>query len=171
MPGGTGICYGIFSADLSGSPSLGQSLLPEVSLSLTCYTSPKLEAVVDRTAQAPLLGLFGAFVKEWIPLINEYHYCKSHLLSHLRQLIMSPFISRHISLGLRSYHHFNVFCNSLRYASNVYYLDRLVAIHIAAIHLLLADLNIPLLSIQCVLVLEILQCISQFTFKRGNYDM
>lgn len=26
-------------------------------------------------SRAPLLGLFGVLVKEWIPLIDEYYYC------------------------------------------------------------------------------------------------
>ncbi|TFK41199.1 peroxisome membrane protein [Crucibulum laeve] len=38
------------------------------------YTRPKLESLVSRTSQTPVLGLFGAFVKDWIPLINEYYY-------------------------------------------------------------------------------------------------
>lgn len=36
---------------------------------------PKLESFVTRTSQAPLLGLFGALVKDWIPLIDTYYYC------------------------------------------------------------------------------------------------
>ncbi|KIM48236.1 hypothetical protein M413DRAFT_439960 [Hebeloma cylindrosporum] len=38
------------------------------------YTKPKLESFVTRTSQAPLLGLFGALVKDWIPLIDTYYY-------------------------------------------------------------------------------------------------
>ncbi|KAF8898786.1 peroxisome membrane protein [Infundibulicybe gibba] len=38
------------------------------------YTRPKVEAVIDRTAQTPILGLVGAFAKDWIPLIDEYYY-------------------------------------------------------------------------------------------------
>ncbi|KAJ7103567.1 peroxisomal membrane protein PEX16 [Mycena belliarum] len=38
------------------------------------YTRPKLESFADMTAQTPLLGLFGALVKDWIPLIDEYYY-------------------------------------------------------------------------------------------------
>jgi peroxin-16 len=29
------------------------------------------------TLQTPLVGLFGALVKDWVPLIDEYYYCKS----------------------------------------------------------------------------------------------
>ncbi|KAF5385206.1 hypothetical protein D9615_001495 [Tricholomella constricta] len=38
------------------------------------YTRPKLEAFATRASHAPLLGLFGAFVHDWIPLIDEYYY-------------------------------------------------------------------------------------------------
>ncbi|GLB36118.1 putative peroxisomal membrane protein (Pex16) [Lyophyllum shimeji] len=38
------------------------------------YTRPKLEAFATRASHAPLLGLFGAFLHDWIPLIDEYYY-------------------------------------------------------------------------------------------------
>lgn len=38
------------------------------------YTRPKLESFVSKTSRAPLLGLLGALVKDWIPLIDEYYY-------------------------------------------------------------------------------------------------
>ncbi|KAH8100683.1 peroxisomal membrane protein PEX16 [Cristinia sonorae] len=38
------------------------------------WTRPKLEAFADTTSRAPLLGLFGAIVRDWIPLIDEYYY-------------------------------------------------------------------------------------------------
>lgn len=38
---------------------------------------PKLESLADKTARAPFIGLFSAFVKDWIPLIDEYYYCTS----------------------------------------------------------------------------------------------
>ncbi|KAJ7783746.1 peroxisomal membrane protein PEX16 [Mycena maculata] len=44
------------------------------------YTKPKLESFADITAQTPILGLFGALVKDWVPLIDEYYYCQ--LLPH-----------------------------------------------------------------------------------------
>jgi len=40
----------------------------------TSYTRPKLDSFVNKTASAPLLGLISAFVKDWIPLIDEYYY-------------------------------------------------------------------------------------------------
>ncbi|KAJ6621703.1 peroxisomal membrane protein PEX16 [Mycena sp. CBHHK59/15] len=38
------------------------------------YTRPKLESFANMTAQRPILGLFGALVKDWVPLIDEYYY-------------------------------------------------------------------------------------------------
>ncbi|KAJ7038240.1 peroxisomal membrane protein PEX16 [Mycena alexandri] len=38
------------------------------------YTRPKLESFADMTSHTPLLSLFGALVKDWIPLIDEYYY-------------------------------------------------------------------------------------------------
>jgi peroxin-16 len=38
------------------------------------YTRTKLDALANRTASTPLLGLFGAFLKDWMPLIDEYYY-------------------------------------------------------------------------------------------------
>ncbi|KAK7064259.1 peroxisomal membrane protein PEX16 [Favolaschia claudopus] len=38
------------------------------------YTKPKLESFADMTARTPLLGLFGALIKDWVPLIDEYYY-------------------------------------------------------------------------------------------------
>jgi peroxin-16 len=26
-------------------------------------------------AHIPMLGLLSAFIKDWVPLIDEYHYC------------------------------------------------------------------------------------------------
>lgn len=36
---------------------------------------PKLEGFADKTTQTPLIGVLGALVKDWIPLIDEYYYC------------------------------------------------------------------------------------------------
>ncbi|KAF7339500.1 Peroxisomal membrane protein PEX16 [Mycena sanguinolenta] len=38
------------------------------------YTKPKLESLADMTVQTPILGLVGALVKDWVPLIDEYYY-------------------------------------------------------------------------------------------------
>ena len=40
-----------------------------------CLRRPKLESFVDRTSHTPLIGLFGALLKDWIPLIDDYYYC------------------------------------------------------------------------------------------------
>ena len=61
--------------------SIWESWTKYVSRSSVVYTSltprrPKLEAFADKTANAPLLGLFGSLMKDWIPLIDEYYYCE-----------------------------------------------------------------------------------------------
>ncbi|KAF8521500.1 peroxisomal membrane protein PEX16 [Gautieria morchelliformis] len=38
------------------------------------YTRPKLVAFADKTATAPVLGLVSAFMKDWMPLIDDYYY-------------------------------------------------------------------------------------------------
>ncbi|KAH8120179.1 peroxisomal membrane protein PEX16 [Phellopilus nigrolimitatus] len=38
------------------------------------YTKPKLESFANKTARTPVLGLMSAFIKDWIPLIEEYYY-------------------------------------------------------------------------------------------------
>ncbi|PPR05695.1 hypothetical protein CVT26_008936 [Gymnopilus dilepis] len=44
------------------------------------YTRPKLESLVSATSHTPILGLFGALLKDWIPLIDDYYY--SHYRHH-----------------------------------------------------------------------------------------
>lgn len=38
------------------------------------FTRPHLESFADRTAVTPVISLISALLKEWIPLIDEYHY-------------------------------------------------------------------------------------------------
>ncbi|KAI0692789.1 peroxisome membrane protein [Cytidiella melzeri] len=38
------------------------------------WTRVKVEGFADRTAHTPLLSILSAFLKDWIPLIDEYHY-------------------------------------------------------------------------------------------------
>ncbi|KAI0815009.1 peroxisome membrane protein [Irpex lacteus] len=40
------------------------------------WTRPKVEGFADRTAHTPVLSVLSAFLKDWIPLIDEYHYCE-----------------------------------------------------------------------------------------------
>lgn len=42
----------------------------------TSVYSPKVEGFADRTAHTPVLSVLSAFLKDWIPLIDEYHYCE-----------------------------------------------------------------------------------------------
>ncbi|VDC01824.1 unnamed protein product [Peniophora sp. CBMAI 1063] len=41
------------------------------------WTRPKLETFADKTASVPLINLVSAFLKDWMPLIDEYHYYTS----------------------------------------------------------------------------------------------
>jgi peroxin-16 len=41
------------------------------------YTRPKIDAFANKVAHAPILGLFGALLKDWMPLIDEYYYYTS----------------------------------------------------------------------------------------------
>ncbi|KIJ68494.1 hypothetical protein HYDPIDRAFT_125087 [Hydnomerulius pinastri MD-312] len=38
------------------------------------YTRPKIESMVESVATKPIIGVFSAIVKDWIPLIDEYYY-------------------------------------------------------------------------------------------------
>jgi len=41
------------------------------------WTRPKLESFAEGSAQWPLLNIPGAFLRDWMPLIDEYHYYTS----------------------------------------------------------------------------------------------
>lgn len=47
---------------------------------ITRLFRPKLSGFADRTANTPVLGVLSAFLKDWIPLIDEYHYCGSSMI-------------------------------------------------------------------------------------------
>ena len=103
MHGEIRTCFGIYYEAPSGRHILGLKI-PFLQLSWPeiLVNRPKLESFVTQTARTPLLGLFGSFVKDWIPLINEYYYCTS--LSTAIVSLGSNFIvdlfCRHRSLGL-----------------------------------------------------------------------
>ncbi|KAG1825891.1 peroxisomal membrane protein PEX16 [Suillus subaureus] len=40
------------------------------------YSRPKVEAVVEKTANTPILGVLSSIVKDWIPLVDGYYYCE-----------------------------------------------------------------------------------------------
>ena len=46
-----------------------------VSPDSTAPSRPRLEGFADKAVHIPFLGIFSAFVKDWIPLIDEYYYC------------------------------------------------------------------------------------------------
>jgi len=54
-----------------------------------------LESFAESSAQWPVLNILGALLRDWMPLIDEYHYCKfvhPHSLpcAHLRIQIRPP---------------------------------------------------------------------------------
>ncbi|TFK30408.1 peroxisomal membrane protein PEX16 [Coprinopsis marcescibilis] len=69
------------------------------------YTRPKLAGFVDRIANKPLLGLLGAFVHDWIPLIDDYYYCK--IPSHIMRRCSLIFFQILHHSRLRPTSHFN----------------------------------------------------------------
>ncbi|THH19751.1 hypothetical protein EW146_g1499 [Bondarzewia mesenterica] len=54
---------------------------------------PKLEAFADGTANIPIFNLLGGFLKDWVPLIDEYYYSgacsRSGFVEHERA-VLSP---------------------------------------------------------------------------------
>jgi peroxin-16 len=40
------------------------------------WTRPKLLGLAQRTSGLPLLALLSAVVGDWVPLIDQYHYCE-----------------------------------------------------------------------------------------------
>jgi hypothetical protein len=80
MLGGIAICSGIFSGARFGKPGHGVVSLRYfyVPLMLNArFYRPKLEALADSSAQWPLLNILGSFLRDWMPLIDEYYYCES----------------------------------------------------------------------------------------------
>jgi hypothetical protein len=65
--------------ELSGQNTLGKYILiANLFCALLFIISPfrpKLEAFADKAARAPLMSLFSALIKDWMPLIDEYYYC------------------------------------------------------------------------------------------------
>lgn len=71
-------CCGTFSEAPSGSHSHGATEFTDAGCArvLMAVGRPQLEALADKTATAPVLSLVSALLKDWIPLIDEYHYCE-----------------------------------------------------------------------------------------------
>lgn len=38
------------------------------------WTRPKLDSIVSRTQNRPLLGIIGGLVSDYLPLVDEYYY-------------------------------------------------------------------------------------------------
>jgi len=75
----TGIYSGICSAVRYGTLILGELTSKYLNSTFLTFSRPKLEALADRMSNAPLLGIFGVLLNDWIPLIDEYYYCKYYL--------------------------------------------------------------------------------------------
>jgi hypothetical protein len=60
---------------LSGRITLGKIRRSLRNNPLT-FCRRKLDVLVEKAANVPLLGLLGAFLKDWMPLIDEYYYCE-----------------------------------------------------------------------------------------------
>lgn len=52
-----------------------------------------MESFAESSAQWPLLNIPGAFLRDWMPLIDEYHYCE---YGHLY-----PLLCAHIRIQIR----------------------------------------------------------------------
>ena len=37
---------------------------------------PKISGLAAKASGTPILGILGAFAKDWMPLIDDYYYCK-----------------------------------------------------------------------------------------------
>ena len=72
------------------------------------HSRPKLEAFADKTANAPLLGLFSALMKDWIPLIDEYYYCAPSRSIYHNIRLTSHFLNRHCSLACSRLGHLRI---------------------------------------------------------------
>ena len=77
MREGIEIFSGTSYVGLYGSHTLGQRRYSHQSRPGTEYLfRPKLEAFANRMSHTWSLGIFSALVKDWMPLIDEYYYCK-----------------------------------------------------------------------------------------------
>jgi hypothetical protein len=47
---------------------------------ITTFCRPKVEALVEKTANLPIIGVVSSIVKDWIPLVDGYYYCEYFLM-------------------------------------------------------------------------------------------
>jgi len=50
---------------------------------ITTFCRPKIEALVEKTAGTPIIGVVSSIVKDWIPLVDGYYYCEYFLMDML----------------------------------------------------------------------------------------
>jgi hypothetical protein len=92
MPEETAISFGISSGARFGRAGRGMRRVSVPSFDSSEYLAfhrPKLESFAESSAPWPLLNIFGALLRDWMPLIDEYHYCEyghchPHLCAHIR---------------------------------------------------------------------------------------
>ncbi len=83
---GTAIFFGISSAALFGRVGRGMifNLSPHDAMILRfAFCSPKIESLAESSARWPILNIFGPFLRDWMPLVDEYYYCELRPLSPL----------------------------------------------------------------------------------------
>lgn len=68
-----------------------------LTLILAFHLRPKLEGLATGVSHTPLFGLFGAFIQDWIPLIDEYYYCMCCFIFFL--YVPAYSLTRHRSLA------------------------------------------------------------------------
>ena len=66
-----------------------------------CFIRPKLLSFADRAAHVPFLNVLDVLVKDWIPLIDEYHYCA---LSSFPPLALLRFSRVRLSVSFPNLH-------------------------------------------------------------------
>lgn len=93
MHGEIEICCGIFCAGPYGKHTRGEplELIFSAELTISRISRPKLESLAVTASRAPLLGIFGAFMHDWIPLIDEYYYCAWHHLWTIHVHLLTNF--------------------------------------------------------------------------------
>ena len=47
------------------------------------FCSPKLESIAEASERWPILNILSPFLRDWMPLVDEYYYCESESLSLL----------------------------------------------------------------------------------------
>ena len=63
-----------------------------------------MENFANKVAHTPVIGIFSAFVKDWIPLIDEYYYCwcsrSRSRTRHLADMLFSRYCTLVIVFGV-----------------------------------------------------------------------